>query len=229
MAATEALRIGLLGKLPAHGDFVRRGDLPAGFCEPWDAWLQAGVAAARAALGEDRWVAVWDAAPAWRFALPAGACGTAAAAGVLLPSRDAVGRRWPLTLVAVAEAPGTGWPADWFAALEGAARLALATEQAADALAAALPIPAPPPPAGDPLAGFWAALAAGPAADASVPREDPSPSAADPAMMAPEAASVPRDAGWWTAAGPGGEAGLVWSLAGLPDAEEFVLLLEAEP
>ena len=50
MPATRAVT-GLHGKLPAHGDFVRRG-LPTSFCEPWDAWLQAGMTAARDSLGD---------------------------------------------------------------------------------------------------------------------------------------------------------------------------------
>ncbi len=225
-AVGDAVRIGLLGKLPAHGDFIRRGDLPSGFCAAWDAWLEAGVAAARAAIGENRWQAVWDAAPAWRFALPAGACGPEAAAGVLLPSRDTVGRRWPLTLAAVVPEPRFAWPARWFAALEGVARQARDAGGDADALAAAMPIPAAVMPPADPLAGFWAALARDNAAD---PQEDPSPPPADPAMMATEAEAVLPGAGWWTAAIPDGAPGLVWPLAALPGAEEFVLLLEAEP
>ena len=33
-------RTGLFGKLPAHGDFVRR-HLPRSFVTPWDEWLWA--------------------------------------------------------------------------------------------------------------------------------------------------------------------------------------------
>ena len=52
---------GLFGKVPAHGDFVRRG-LPTSFVGPWDSWLQEGMATARDRLG-DRWAAAWDGAP----------------------------------------------------------------------------------------------------------------------------------------------------------------------
>ncbi len=166
-AAGASVRLGLLGKLPAHGDFVRRGSLPASFCTPWDAWLQEGIAAARARIGEARWESVWDAAPAWRFALPAGACGPDAAAGVLLPSRDSVGRRFPLTIAAVREGDGADWPAAWFATVEGIGRAALASEQRADAVAALLPQPdatpfaaTPEAPGADPLAAFWASIEA---------------------------------------------------------------------
>ncbi|MBY0330205.1 MAG: type VI secretion system-associated protein TagF [Acetobacteraceae bacterium] len=242
MSATAgALRLGLLGKLPAHGDFIRRGSLPAGFCAAWDAWLQDGFAAARAAIGEERWAAVWDAAPAWRFALPPGACGPDAAAGVMLPSRDAVGRRYPLTLAAVREEPFVAWPAAWFAALEGVARTAFVSGQDADAVAALLPgpdvpsagMPATDAPAADPLAAFWASIAAendlehaAAGAETTEPAgvEGTSPPAPDAAMIEGDSASP----GWWTAAAADGTPGLVWPLPALPAAEEFVLLLEAE-
>lgn len=213
-ARLPAMRLGLFGKLPAHGDFIRRGDLPASFCVPWDAWLQEGIAAARAAVGEARWESVWDAAPAWRFALPPGACGPEASAGVLLPSRDAVGRRFPLTLAAVAAAgERTPWPADWFARVEGLGRAALHAAQDADALAALLPPPEAEPegaigvqaPAGvttiaadDPLAGFWA-------------RAEPERAAmevADPGAMP---AARPRDD-----AGPGDPPGDAAATHGIP-------------
>jgi protein phosphatase/serine/threonine-protein phosphatase Stp1 len=109
---------GVYGKLPAHGDFVRR-DLPQAFVEPWDEWLQVVVGAAREALG-DGFAAHWAAAPPWRFRLPAGLCGDSPVAGVLIASRDAVGRPFPLTLAARL-ARGVQPPeASWFAALESA-------------------------------------------------------------------------------------------------------------
>jgi type VI secretion system ImpM family protein len=143
---------GLFGKVPAHGDFVRRG-LPSSFVGPWDAWLQEAVAAARDALGP-RWADAWDAAPPWRFALPAGACGPDAVAGVMLPSVDTVGRRFPVTLAALL-APGEAMPGPaWFERVEAVACAGRAGVADADALCAAIPDPAapaesyPPPPAG---------------------------------------------------------------------------------
>ncbi|MBL8673475.1 MAG: type VI secretion system-associated protein TagF, partial [Rhodospirillales bacterium] len=74
-------RTGFFGKLPGRGDFVRR-DLPNAFVEDWDAWVQRGMAASRAALGAG-WLDVWLCAPIWRFAFVAGVCGPDAWAGVL--------------------------------------------------------------------------------------------------------------------------------------------------
>ncbi|MBR0645949.1 type VI secretion system-associated protein TagF [Plastoroseomonas hellenica] len=129
--------IGLYGKMPAHGDFVRRA-LPGSFVAPWDAWLAAGIAAARDRLG-DEFAAVWDMAPAWRFALPAGTCGPDAVAGVMLPSADTVGRRFPLTVAALlprGRAPDEGW----FAGIEARAREAREGILDADALTRALSV-----------------------------------------------------------------------------------------
>ena len=83
----------LFGKLPAHGDFVSRG-LGAVARDALDAWLAASLQDAREALG-DLFEARYDAAPAWRFIE---ADGGALTAGVLAPSVDAAGRRYPVYL-----------------------------------------------------------------------------------------------------------------------------------
>jgi type VI secretion system protein ImpM len=98
--ALPGAAIGFCGKLPARGDFVSIG-LPRGFVEPWHDWMQRMLAASRAALGED-WLAAWNVAPIWRFALSPGGCGPDAALGLWMPSIDRVGRQFPLTFAAVA-------------------------------------------------------------------------------------------------------------------------------
>jgi type VI secretion system protein ImpM len=92
------MQIGFYGKLPSHGDFLRRRVSDA-FVDAWDAWLRECLAASRAALGP-RWLDVYLTSPAWRFACAAGACGPAPLIGVVAPSVDQVGRYFPLTLVA---------------------------------------------------------------------------------------------------------------------------------
>jgi type VI secretion system protein ImpM len=79
----------LFGKLPAHGDFVSRG-LAAEERDALDAWLSASLNDARERCG-DAFEALFDAAPAWRFA-------DGARAGVLAASMDKAGRRFPLWL-----------------------------------------------------------------------------------------------------------------------------------
>jgi type VI secretion system protein ImpM len=93
-----AVEIGLYGKLPSHGDFLRRRASDA-FVDTWDAWLRECLAASREALGE-RWLDVYLTSPAWRFVCAAGTCGHAAVIGLMVPSVDRVGRYFPLTLVA---------------------------------------------------------------------------------------------------------------------------------
>jgi type VI secretion system ImpM family protein len=93
-----AIEVGFFGKLPSHGDFLRRRVSDA-FVTVWDSWLQESLAASRTALG-DEWLDIYLTSPVWRFACAAGACGSAPAIGVMVPSVDRVGRYFPLTLAA---------------------------------------------------------------------------------------------------------------------------------
>ena len=95
LASTE---VGLYGKLPSHGDFLRRR-VSDGFVGAWDGWLQDSLAASRLALA-DKWLDVYLTSPAWRFACAAGAAGEAPVVGVMAPSVDRVGRYFPLTVAA---------------------------------------------------------------------------------------------------------------------------------
>ena len=92
------MEVGLYGKLPSHGDFLRRRTSDA-FVDVWDRWLQECVATSRSALA-DRWLELYLTSPVWRFAFAAGVCGTAPVLGLMVPSVDRVGRYFPLTLVA---------------------------------------------------------------------------------------------------------------------------------
>lgn len=91
------MEIGLYGKLPSHGDFLRRRVSDA-FVARWDAWLQDSIAASRRMLGE-RWLEIYLTSPAWRFACGPGVVGPVGVAGILAPSVDRVGRYFPLTIV----------------------------------------------------------------------------------------------------------------------------------
>jgi len=91
------MEVGIYGKLPSHGDFLRRR-VPDEFIGVWDAWLQESIAASRIELGTE-WLNLYLTSPAWRFYCAAGVCGPDACAGVMAPSVDRVGRYFPLTIV----------------------------------------------------------------------------------------------------------------------------------
>jgi type VI secretion system ImpM family protein len=91
--------VGLYGKLPSHGDFLRRRASDA-FVDAWDAWLRECLAESRTTLGEG-WLDIYLTSPAWRFVCASGACGAAPVIGLMVPSVDRVGRFFPLTLVSV--------------------------------------------------------------------------------------------------------------------------------
>ncbi|MEL6466890.1 MAG: type VI secretion system-associated protein TagF [Pseudomonadota bacterium] len=87
---------GAFGKIPGMGDFLKL-NLPAGFVQTWDTWLQEGLLAGRAQLGSG-WNDAYLSAPIWRFTLPAGLAGDQAISGILMASVDRVGRQYPLTI-----------------------------------------------------------------------------------------------------------------------------------
>lgn len=132
--------VGFFGKLPGLGDFVERGLAPE-FRRNWDRWLSHHI------LPRLRAGAFWSEG-GLRFRLVSGGH---SAAGVIVPSQDAVGRLFPFSLLMVA--PGAlSQPAveAWCDAALPPAQAALAGQSA------------------DPDA-LWQALAALPAPDLSGP------------------------------------------------------------
>jgi type VI secretion system protein ImpM len=115
------MQCSLYGKLPTRRDFVAVG-APRDFLNAWEPWLQGGVSASRATLG-DHWQQAFLRAPVWRFWLGAELCGTSVI-GAFMPSLDGVGRYFPLTLFACAD-QGAAIPPpeidaqdEWFTAAE---------------------------------------------------------------------------------------------------------------
>lgn len=99
-----AAGFGAFGKMPSVGDFFRIG-VPQGFVAAWDDWIQRGLIEVQEALGDD-WDGHYMSAPIWRFCLSPGLAGPQKVIGVLMPSVDRVGRRFPLTLMAPLQTPG---------------------------------------------------------------------------------------------------------------------------
>lgn len=105
--------VGFFGKLPTAGDFVRRG-LDARTLRALDDWCQAGLARAPSPAPDGR-------TRFWRFACAAGALAPRALAGVLAPSRDVVGRCFPLFVAAERGDDGPGFDRDdvaWYDRVE---------------------------------------------------------------------------------------------------------------
>lgn len=98
MAAPLSVEVGFYGKLPSHGDFLRRR-VPDAFVTVWDPWLQECLAASRSVLA-DRWLDVYLTSPAWRFVAAPGALGPSGIIGLMVPSVDRVGRYFHLTFAA---------------------------------------------------------------------------------------------------------------------------------
>lgn len=114
MAAKNDL--GWYGKLPTTGDFVQRR-MSEALIDSWSNWFQPGLI---------HWHHRYDAdsdqfaqAPVWNFVLPATLGVQRVQIGCVMPSRDRVGRAWPL--LAVQSVPMKCWhPAqlaisgDWY-------------------------------------------------------------------------------------------------------------------
>jgi type VI secretion system protein ImpM len=111
----------LFGKLPQKRDFIALG-MPRQVLEPFETWLQAGVAASRSELGAD-WQEQYLVAPIWRFWIGRNVFGVTCI-GAVMPSVDGVGRFFPLALMYCTDedhdiAPPCFDPREsWFEALE---------------------------------------------------------------------------------------------------------------
>lgn len=89
----------LFGKLPSHGDFLRRGISPK-LADRLDVWSTAGITALRA-RDPDGWKQRFTRAPAVRFLIPARAWDCSTIMGLVRPSADGVGRIFPVFALAV--------------------------------------------------------------------------------------------------------------------------------
>jgi len=120
---------GWYGKLPSLSDFASRR-LESDFISIWDDWLRTSMLASRDKLGQ-AWLDRYLNARVWRFLLAPGVIGSGAYAGVMMPSVDAVGRYYPLTICAPIASPA--WTARlaraeghcWFDQIETIALAAL--------------------------------------------------------------------------------------------------------
>ena len=166
-----AFAVGWYGKVPSTGDFVSRR-VPAPFRDPWDRWLQQAMADSREHLGE-HWRDVYLTMPPWRFVLAPGLVNANAWAGVLLPSADAVGRYFPLTVAAPLPPSGLDLAATlfgaapWFDEIEALALSALSPDADREAIDGAL--------ARRPFQNAWVEPPSAASCDATLPLRSASP------------------------------------------------------
>jgi type VI secretion system protein ImpM len=101
----EQAQPGWYGKLPGTGDFAQRR-LPTRFVSSWDRWLQSGFEYLRGVRQD--WESSYLEGHVWFFQLGPSVIGPKPWIGVLVPSVDAVGRYFPLTVaLELIDAPET--------------------------------------------------------------------------------------------------------------------------
>jgi type VI secretion system protein ImpM len=89
--------IGIMGKHPEYGDFLQAG-ISEQMVDVFNGWLDACLPVLRDQMGQG-WGPFWDGAQDLRFWIGRGVLGQTVV-GILHPSRDRVGRRFPLILLA---------------------------------------------------------------------------------------------------------------------------------
>ncbi len=196
------MRYGLFGKLPARRDFIAH-DVPRSFLRFWETWLEKSLSESRARLGAKAWEETFRAAPIWRFWLGPEVCGDTIL-GAFMPSMDAVGRYFPLTLIAVAEGETIKPPSvdprhAWFEKIEDILLSALEPARSLDAVLEDI----------DHLKGFCvpAGAEAGPEPKFAMPLNDrpalPLTELFAVCRLAYQDCSVAATTFWWTAGGEG--------------------------
>lgn len=225
---------GWYGKMPALGDFAQRR-LPATVVAAWDDWLQDGIAASRAALG-DAWLTRYLNAPVWRFWIAPGVLDDDAWTGAMMASVDRVGRYFPLAVMtALGTSPATiaTVPAAdaWFANIEQSLLRCLDladTVERFEADLAGTSWPAPnAPDEGDALSQWWTRGQDVSAADTVTTA--PLAPGASPLIALQQALTAPATGAarglslWWREAGS--DAAALLRFTGLPPAGYFASLL----
>jgi len=214
--AQGTAHIGFLGKHPAFGDFISAGLDPV-WAAAFEDWLTGMLAQMRCDKSE-AWESFYDTARPLRFWLGGHVLGKGGSCrGVILVSRDKVGRRYPFVLVQ-ANAPDTPPPLDpdqsFFEQAEvfGASALNMSPETA-DALL----------PAGDDVSGegpitgqLWALN----------PSSDVAGLLHDTATADHIRAAAPRS--YWWCAGQAEVGSSMVSTAGLPDAAACAWVLSGD-
>lgn len=217
------MRCGLYGKLPAKRDFIAIG-APRAFLRVWEPWMEKGMEESHALLPDADWKNLFGSAPIWRFWLGPSLCGEVIV-GAFMPSMDALGRLFPLTLIGLAEnksdvlaPPDIDRHDPWFERVEEFLLSTLAPDASFETTLEAL--------ADLGVCAFANAAETGEGGPASCP---PSPTGARPSLKGRFAAfrrkqrdRLAADAStyWWTAGSESREP-LAWTENSMPDPIAF--------
>lgn len=210
--------VGLFGKHPGYGDFLRAG-LSEPVADAMSRWLDGTLAALRDEMGND-WAAFWDGAQELRFWVGRAVLGRTLA-GILRPSQDRVGRRYPLVLMvegAAAAAPVVDPDQGLWDGL-AAHMQRMQPGQGGKALLDGLTLT---PPAEDPLSA-----ATGPTLWAHHPEADLGALLRSAAAVDADRAMLTRS--YWWATGGAGRAAVWLGCPGLPEAPALGWLLAGVP
>jgi len=211
--------LSVYGKLPTAGDFLTI-EVPRVLLRPLEDWLATGTAAAREATIGD-WHEAFDAGGTWYFWIGEKVLGRRIA-GVMRPSRDRVGRRFPVLIFASNEDPDAMPDApvleDGQELYEGLSEeLTYLATQPPDAISERLKTAAtesPEPAKAQPF--FWAvAQENGPEGWEAL---------LDEARYADHAAATARRSYWWQPGSPDSPGALL-AAEGMPGPENFAVFL----
>jgi len=222
------MRCGLFGKLGARRDFIALAT-PRSFLEAWEPWVQSSMSASRYQLG-DRWQQAFLTAPVWRFWLGADICGSTVV-GAIMSSLDGMGRYYPLTLHAIADAGAPISPPDvdtldeWFGLAETFLLSTLAQDASFEDISAELDGLAVPSTRSDAEAGAGIVSLGDGMAGMAIAGTDITTTLSALRAARPEVYAAASF--WWTAGG-GDFAPLALSCRGLPDPFRYSTMLTGD-
>ena len=222
------MRCGLFGKLGARRDFIALAT-PRSFLEAWEPWVQSSMSASRYQLG-DRWQQAFLTAPVWRFWLGADICGSTVV-GAIMSSLDGMGRYYPLTLHAIADAGAPISPPDvdtldeWFGLAETFLLSTLAQDASFEDISAELDGLAVPSTRSDAEAAAGIVSLGDGMAGMAIAGTDITTTLSALRAARPEVYAAASF--WWTAGG-GDFAPLALSCRGLPDPFRYSTMLTGD-
>jgi len=102
---SEVVNIGVFGKIPDRGDFISIG-LPRSLTDKLEAWVKEGL---KHASTETGWEDAYFSSPIWQFSSAPKFWDSRAWTGIIMPSVDSFGRKFPLIMAAPISVASRDW------------------------------------------------------------------------------------------------------------------------